>query len=278
MSPSSEAVQQRLPRSLVQPTSGESCQRELGQKRKHHRCLLGPVQVVSLERVSEHQLNPGSALHVRQESQGDGEGKKINLKGGEGYQYNKTFNPAQIKAHQSLPSLPFLPWGVQNQQRAGKVLLEEESECNTVQAGCYTHTPSSPELTQTKLSHTFKLQSHTDRLSPTRPCAGRTVGCTQSNAARSRFPGGGGEAGRQLETYNQERGERSSLTLLFAPSVSDSASSPNIHSFLSNSAPLNGRVAFSVMHSPADPLTQRDHSFFSPLFHILCSSLQLLQD
>lgn len=82
--------------------------------------------------MSEHQLSPGSALHVRQESQGDGEGQKINLKGGEGYQYNKTFNPAQIKAHQSLPSLPFLPWGVQNQQRAGKVLLEEESECNAV--------------------------------------------------------------------------------------------------------------------------------------------------
>lgn len=280
MSPSSEAVQQRLPRSLVQPTSGESYQRELGgQKRKHHRCLLGPVQVVSLERVSEHQLNPGSALHVRQESQGDGEGKKINLKGGEGYQYNKTFNQAQIKAHQSLPSLPFLPWGVQNQQRAGKVLLEEESECNTVQAGCYTHTPSSPELTQTKLSHTFKLQSHIDRPSPTRPCAGSTVGCTQSDAARSRYPGGGGEAGRQLEIYNhQERSERSSLTLLFAPSVSDSASSPNIHSFLSDSAPLNGRVTFPVMHSPADPLAQRDHSFFSTLFHILCLSLQLLQD
>lgn len=198
-----------------------------------------------------------------------GEGKKIDLKGGEGHQYNRTFNPAQIKAHQSLPSLPFLPRGVQNQQRAGKVLLEEERECNAVRAGCFTHTPSSPEFTQTQLSHTFKPQSHTDRPSPTRPCTERSVGCTQPDAARGRFPGVGGEAGRQLEIYNhQERGERSSLTLLlvlclFQPHL------PIFTPFVSNSAPLNGRVAIPAMRSPADPLAQRGHSFFSMLFHIL---------
>lgn len=76
--------------------------------------------------------------------------KKINLKM---EIYNGTFKSEQIKAYQSLPSLPFLPQGVQNQQRAGKVLLEEERECNAVWAGCFTHTPSSPELTQTQLAH-----------------------------------------------------------------------------------------------------------------------------
>lgn len=161
-----------------------------GQKGKHHRCFLGPVQVISLERVSEHQLAP-SLCPTCQESQGGSEGREIDLKGGQGHQYNRTFHPAQIKAHQPLPSLPFLPRGVQNQQRAGKVLLEEERECNTVWAGCFTHTPSSPEFTQTQLSHSFKPQSHADRPSPTRPCTERSVGCTQPNAARSRFPGGG---------------------------------------------------------------------------------------
>lgn len=187
-----------------------------GQKGKHHKRFLGPVQVVSLERVSERQLAP-SLCPTCQESQGGSEGRKIDLKGGEGHQYNRTFNPAQIKAHRSLPFLPFLPQGVQNQQRAGKVLLEEERECNTVRAGCFTHTPSSPEFTQTQLSHIFKPQSHTDRPSPRRPCSERSAGCTQPSAARSRFPRGGGEAGRQLETHNhQERGERSSLTLQLA--------------------------------------------------------------
>lgn len=200
-----------------------------GQKGKHQRCFLGPVQVASLEQVSEHQLAP-SLCPTCQESQGGGEGRKIDLKGGEGHQYNRTFNPAQIKAHQSLPSLPFLPRGVQNQQRAGKVLLEEEKECNAVRAGCFTHTPSSPDLTQTQLSHTFKPQSHADQPSPTRSCKERSVGCTQPDAARSGSPGEGGEAGRQLEVYNhQERGERSSITLLLHLSVSVSASSPNIH-------------------------------------------------
>lgn len=89
--------------------------------------------------MSEHQLAP-SLCPTCQESQGGGEGRKIDLKGGEGHQYNRAFNPAQIKAHQSLPFLPFLPQGVQNQQRAGKVLLEEERECSAVQAGCFTHT------------------------------------------------------------------------------------------------------------------------------------------
>lgn len=147
-----------------------------GQKGKHHGCSLGPVQVFSLERVSEHQLTP-SLCPTCQESQGGGEGRKIDLKGGEGHQYNRTFNREQVKAQQSLPSLPFLPRGVQNQQRAGKVLLEEERECNTVRAGCFTHTPSSPELTQTQLSHTFRPQSHADRPSPTRPCTERSAGC-----------------------------------------------------------------------------------------------------
>lgn len=191
-----------------------------GQKGKHHRCFLGPVQVVSLELVSEHQLAP-SLCPTCQESQGGGEGRKIDLKGGEGHQYNRTFNPAQIKAHQSLPSLPVLPRGVQNQQRAGKVLLEEKRECNAVRAGCFTHTPSSPEFTQTQLSHTFKPQSHADQPSPTQPCTEKSAGCTQPHAARSRFPGEGGEAGRQLEIHNhQEIGERSSLTLPLALSLS----------------------------------------------------------
>lgn len=130
--PSIVAAQQRLPPSLAQPTLGESCQGDMGgQKGKHHRCFLSPVQVVSLERVSEHQLAP-SLCPTCQESQGGGEGRKIDLKGGEGHQYNRTFNPAQIKAHQFLPSLPFLPRGVQNQRRAGKVLLEEGKECDAV--------------------------------------------------------------------------------------------------------------------------------------------------
>lgn len=81
-----------------------------GQKGKHHGCSLGPVQVFSLERVPEHQLTP-SLCPTCQESQGGGEGRKIDLKGGEGHQYNRTFNREQVKAQQSLPSLPFLPRG-----------------------------------------------------------------------------------------------------------------------------------------------------------------------
>lgn len=155
--------------------------------------------------MSEHQLAP-SLCPTCQESQGGSEGRKIDLKGGQGHQYNRTFRPAQIKAHQPLPSLPFLPQGVQNQQRAGKVLLEEERECNTVWAGCFTHTPSSPEFTQTQLSHSFKPQSHADQPSLTRPCTERSVGCTQPSAAKSRFPGGVGEAGRHRNIQSPGEG------------------------------------------------------------------------
>lgn len=63
----------------------------------------------------------------------------------------------------------------------------------------------------------------------------------------------------------------SSTCSLFQPHL------PVFTPFLSNSAPLNGRVTIPAMRSPADPLVQRGH-FLSMLFHVLLSSLQLLQD
>lgn len=82
------------------------------------------------------------------------------------------------------------------------------------------HSPSwllhpHPILTR---AHTDQTLTHLQTTEPHRPTVPDTALCRedcwlQSDAARSRFPGGGGEAGRQLETYNhQERGEKSSLS------------------------------------------------------------------
>ena len=186
--------------------------------------FLRPASVFLMERVSEHQFTP-SCCPTCQEARGGGEGEENQS---EGWRYITGLSNQNKSKHSKL-SPPFLPQGVQNQQRAVKVLLEEERECNAVRAGCFTHTPSSPELTQTQLTH-LQTTEPRRRPSPTRPCIEGSVGCTQPDAATSSFPGGGGEAGRQLEIHNhQERGERRSLSLFHLLSVS--ASSPSIYPF-----------------------------------------------
>jgi len=245
---------------------GRELSREhVGTEGKHCRCFLGPAQVASLEQASEHQLAP-SFCPTCQESQEGSEGRKIDLKGGEGHQHNRTFNLAQTKAHRSLPSLPSPGSAEPAKSRQGAVRRGKGMQ----------HSPGwllHPHPIFTRV-HTDPTLAHLQTTEPRRPtvpdmalhreeCWLHAARCSQEQIFKGRRRGW--KAARTTRTAVKEVLSLSRLLSLslFQPPL------PVFSPFFSSSAPLNGRVAIPAMRSPADPLTQRGYSFLSMLFHIL---------